>query len=130
MGHERERSGCTGDLEEGVMLFEIKSWWSGLSIRQSIWQWSRSGMSPGQILPWWRVAFRVVLFPIDSFYWRYSQRRGYDVITDTWNLYGVRCSGRELRELFVGRGRILYVHRHGDKIVLSWNKNLATEKEE
>jgi hypothetical protein len=90
-----------------------------MNVRETVWRWVRSGVPVGQILPWWCVAVRCCLFPLDSFYWWYSKQAGYDLIQDVWVLHGVRCSGAMLRELFNSDGQVFYIKRDGDVLYVT-----------
>jgi len=46
-------------------------------MRNKIWNAVRSKVPVGMILPWWALVARAILYPLDFFYWRMSQTRGY-----------------------------------------------------
>ena len=62
-------------------------------MRDVIWNWVRSKIPEGMILPWWALTVRAVLYPLDFFYWRMCQSRGYQWQSDTWLIEGVTYTG-------------------------------------
>lgn len=45
----------------------------------------------------WRAAIRIILFPIDTLYWRLSNTRGYQWYKDTWMIEGCEYTGALMR---------------------------------
>jgi len=62
---------------------------------------------------------RAILFPLDFFFWRMSQTRGYQYESDTWMIEGVRYSGDALRWLAKAQGETYRVERIGDTVKLT-----------
>jgi len=87
-------------------------------MRKMIWEWALSRTTEGMILPWWALATRSVLFPLDFFYWRTSQTRGYQWQRDVWLIEGVAYSGKALRWLATAHGETYRVTRTGDTVTL------------
>jgi hypothetical protein len=87
-------------------------------MRQAFWRFVRRRIPAGQILPWWALGIRAVLFPIDTFYWRLSSNIGYQVESDTWLIHGVRYSGASLHALADAQGEIFRISREGDTVTV------------
>ena len=77
--------------------------------RPAIWQLARKGIPEGQILPVWLRRVRAVLFPLQAFYWRMSDRTGYRWEDDTWLIHGIRFASESLRHLSTQDGALLRV---------------------
>ena len=88
------------------------------AMRNAIWDWLRSGVPEGSMLPWRALVARAVLYPLDTFYWRMSRTRGYQLETDTWLIEGVRYSGVALRRLADEQERLYRISKVGDVVVL------------
>jgi len=78
------------------------------------------------VLPWWLVAIRAMLFPIDTLYWRLSQSRGYQPYSDTWLIDGVRLSSNAIAQLPKHVGRCFLVTREGDTLKFVWMREFDT----
>jgi hypothetical protein len=63
------------------------------------------------------LGLRAVLFPLDFFYWKMSQSRGYDPDTDTWTIEGVCYSANALRDIPHAEGEVYRVTRNGRVVV-------------
>lgn len=87
-------------------------------MRDMIWNAVRSKVPEGMILPWWALTVRAALFPLDFFYWRMSQTRGYQWQNDTWLIEGVTYSGTALRYLAKAQGEMYRVTRTGETVTL------------
>ena len=87
-------------------------------MRDMIWNAVRSQVPEGMILPWWALTVRAVLFPLDFFYWRMSQTRGYQWEKDAWLIEGVTFSGAALRNLAAAQGETYRVKRTGETVTL------------
>ena len=86
-------------------------------MRSKIWQWVRRNIEVGRVLPVWAVLVRAVLFPVDTLYWLLSRQRGYDLMTDTWNIYGVRYAGTAFLMLARTKGEFYQIARQGDVVI-------------
>lgn len=86
-------------------------------MRDTIWRRVRAHVPEGQILPWWALAARAVLYPIDFLFWGLSATRGYQPATDTWLINGVKYSGRSLFLLAHADGETFRVTRSGDTVI-------------
>ena len=87
-------------------------------MRDMIWGAVRSKAPEGKILPWWALTVRCVLYPLDFFYWRMSQTRGYQWQTDTWLIGGVTYSAESLRRMAKAQGETYRVTRFGETVTL------------
>lgn len=87
-------------------------------MRNTIWNAVCSKLPEGMILPWWALAARAVLFPLDFLFWRMSQTRGYQRQSDTWLIEGVTYSGRALRLFAQAQGETYRVTRTGETVTL------------
>lgn len=87
-------------------------------MRNMIWTAVRSKVPEGMILPWWALAVRAALYPLDFLFWRMSQTRGYQWQNDTWLIEGVAYSGTALRWLAKAQGEMYRVTRNGETVTL------------
>lgn len=87
-------------------------------MRETIWKLIRSRVPAGMIFPWWALAVRGLLFPLQFFYWRMNCAQGYQIMTDTWKIGGVTYSASALHQLAQSRGEVYRVTRCGDVVVL------------
>jgi hypothetical protein len=86
-------------------------------MRDKIWARVRKNIPVGQILPKWAIAVRAILFPLDFFFWRMSQVKGYQWETDTWLIEGVHYSNEVFRSLADSAGELYQVRREGKIVV-------------
>jgi hypothetical protein len=89
-----------------------------VEMRDMIWDAVRTKVPEGMILPWWALAARAVLYPLDFFYWRMSQTRGYQWQNDTWLINGVTYSGWALQWMAKAQGETYRVTRTGATVTL------------
>lgn len=87
-------------------------------MRNTIWNAVRAKVQEGMMLPRWALLVRAILFPLDFFYWRMSQTRGYQVLTDTWVIEGVTYSGTALRWLAEAQGETYRITRTGETVTM------------
>ena len=87
-------------------------------MRDMVWNAVRSKVPEGMILPWWALAVRAVMYPLDFFYWRMSKATGYQWQNDTWLIEGVTYSGAALRHLAQAQGETYRVTRSGETVTL------------
>lgn len=87
-----------------------------LAVRHELWGWIRASRPACEIIPWWLLLIRFLLFPIDTLYWRLSSSRGYQPDTDTWLIDGVRWSSYAIARLPQDVGRVFLVTRNGDDL--------------
>lgn len=85
-------------------------------MRARIWDWITEGLPREMLLPRWAIVVRVILFPLDSFYWKMSNGRGYQACSDTWIINGVKYSHRNFRYLSKADGWLFRVTRVGDTL--------------
>ena len=85
-------------------------------MRNTIWNAVRSKVPEGAILPWWALAVRAALYPLDFFYWRMSKATGYQWQKDIWLINGVTYSGESLRRLSMEQGEAFRVTRTGETV--------------
>jgi hypothetical protein len=76
------------------------------NLRNKLWQLIVGHYSEGTILPTHILAIRVLLYPLDSFYWYMSNDRGYDWKTDTWNICGLKVSSGTIKKLGDAQGEV------------------------
>lgn len=72
----------------------------------------------GQMLPRWLIFIRYIFFPLDSFYWSYSGRNGYQVLDDSWIIHGVKYSDQAMRALADSKGEIYRIIRIEDRLIV------------
>ena len=94
-------------------------------MRDKVWNVVRSNVPEGRILPWWALTVRAALYPLEFFYWRMSQRTGYQWQNDTWLINGVTYSGEALRLIAKAQGETYRVTRTGDTVTLERVHNAA-----
>lgn len=88
-------------------------------MRWKLFDWIvRPWVPEGCILPWWAVAIRWLMFPLESAYWTMCRTRGYQWRDDTWLIYGVRYTGAALRTLAESEGETYRITRTGDAVRL------------
>ena len=87
-------------------------------MRDKIWMSVRSKLPEGSLLPWWAITMRAILFPLDFFFWRMSQTRGYQCESDTWRIEGVTYSAVAMRWLAKAQGETYRVTRTGETVTL------------
>ena len=87
-------------------------------MKDRIWSAARSKVPEGMILPWWALAVRAVLHPLDFFYWRMSKTTGYQWQNDTWLIGGVTYSAEALRSLANAQGETYRVTRTGETVTM------------
>lgn len=87
-------------------------------MRNVIWNAVRSRVPEGMILPWWAMALRTILYPLDTLYWKMSETRGYQWQSDTWIIGGVTYSGDALRMLAKAQGETYRITRSGNVVTL------------
>lgn len=85
-------------------------------MRERIWRFVGRFLKEGCLLPWWAIAIRFVLFPLDSFYWSFSCRTGYQPWKDEWMIHGIKFSGGALRMLGKCDGGIYKIELRNDVI--------------
>lgn len=86
-------------------------------MRETLWRRVRANVPDGQILPWWALAARAVLYPLDFLFWRLSKARGYQPESDTWLIGGIRYSSMALHLLAQAQGETYRVTRAGDTVI-------------
>ena len=78
-------------------------------MKNKLWHWIRKKCIKHApidcLLPWWLLVIKIILFPLDSFYWHMSKSRGYQVMSDSWIIDGVVYPSLELQ-------RILEMHNN------------------
>lgn len=87
-------------------------------MRDLIWRAALKNHPEGQILTLPLLALRVILFPLDFFYWRMSETRGYCWRSNTWNIHGVKYTDAALRALADAQGEVFKVTRSGECVTL------------
>ena len=87
-------------------------------MRKTIWLRVVKNVPEGSLLPWWALAARAVLYPLDFLFWYLSTVPGYHPATDTWLIEGVRYSGAAMRGLAQAQGETYRVTRSGDVVTL------------
>lgn len=92
-------------------------------MREAIWNWARSGIPEGTILPWWALTVQALLYPLDFLFWRMSKTHGYCWETDTWNIWGVTYSSNALHLLAKAQGETYRVTRTGETVTLERVQN-------
>lgn len=89
-----------------------------MKIRQKLWVMASRKQQEGKRFPPWLLAIRAILFPLDFFYWRMGQTRGYDLATDEWTIHGVRYTSAALIALARAEGEVYRVKKIGGCVTL------------
>lgn len=88
-------------------------------MRWKLFDWIvRPWVPEGRILPWWAVAIRWALFPLDSAYWTMSRARGYQLLNDVWVINGIHYTGAAMRALADADGETYRITRAGGTVML------------
>lgn len=88
-------------------------------MRWKLFDWIvRPWVPEGCILPWWAVAIRWALFPLDSAYWTMSRARGYQLQNDVWVINGIHYTGAAMRALADADGETYRITRAGGTVML------------
>ena len=98
-------------------------------MREIIWEKICSKMTEGCVLPWWALVVRAILYPIDFVYWQMSRTRGYQVLTDTFLIDGVKFSARTLRRLANAKGEAFRFTRAGDMVIIEYKHDVSVKVE-
>ena len=89
-------------------------------MRKKLFYWIvRPFVPEGYELPLWAVLLRWSLFPLDTTFWILGKSRGYQPLTDTWLIEGVRYSGAALHRLAAAQGEIYRIVRIGDSVTVN-----------
>lgn len=88
------------------------------AVRRRVWHHVCGRLPEGCVLPRWALAARWFLFPIDSAYWTLGRARGYDIHTDTWQIEGMRFTGRALQAMANADGETYLVRRTGQVVTM------------
>lgn len=87
-------------------------------MRNKIWKYAIKNYPEGVILTRWLMVVRAILFPLDTFCWRYGSRHGYNPRYDEWRINGIRYTGAALRALAEAQGEIYRITRTGECVTL------------
>lgn len=87
-------------------------------MRNKLWLFAIRNHPEGKVLSCKLLFLRAILFPLDSFYWRMSKSRGYNIMNDTWSIYGVVYSNKSLVKLSNAQGETFKVTRSGKCVIL------------
>lgn len=97
-------------------------------MKDKLWAFLISSVPEGQIMPWWALALRWILYPLDSFYWKMSATRGYQMERNVWLIDGVPFCAKSLHDLANATGEAFtaenvngtIIIRRG--IIVSWRR--------
>jgi|GEM_PF-6680089 len=89
-----------------------------MKIRERLWEIIVAKHPEGVILPWWLMAVKAVLYPMDFIYWKLSRSRGYQFETDIWKIEGMCFTGGAMRALARSQGEIYKITRIGECVTL------------
>lgn len=68
-------------------------------MKDKLWAFLISSVPEGQIMPRWALLLRWIMYPLDSFYWKMSSTRGYQMERDVWLIDGVPFCAKSLHAL-------------------------------
>ena len=78
------------------------------------------GPPEGCIIPWWLIACRLAIFPLNTAYILFRNHfEPYDPWTNTWKIYGVQYSDAFFRHMAIADGDLLRVNRIDDQITIT-----------
>lgn len=71
-------------------------------MRQKIWKYliKKYHKNIGDVLPRWLIIIRIILFPINFFYYYYNKHNLYDVYRDIWNINGFKFSNEFFVDIY------------------------------
>lgn len=87
-------------------------------MRDKFWRFAVRNHPEGEILTWWLMTLRTILFPLDTFYWRYGSKNGYDLRRNEWNIHGIKYTDEALRALSKSQGEVFKITKVGESITL------------
>lgn len=87
-------------------------------MRDKLWNLAKANQPECMLLPRWLLVIRAILYPLDFFYWHMGKTRGYQLESDTWNIYGVCYTGEALRALADAQGEAYRITRTGECVTL------------
>ncbi len=87
-------------------------------MRNFIWEAARKHHPEGMMLPRRFRVLRAILYPLDTFYFLYGERNGYNPQYDAWRIHGARFSSATLRTLAQAQGETYRITRSGERVTL------------
>jgi hypothetical protein len=87
-------------------------------MRSSLWNFARRNYPKGKILSWPLLTLRLILFPLDFVRWRLELSSGYDFMSDTWIINGVRFSSNAFLTLANASGELYIISRNNDTVYI------------
>ena len=87
-------------------------------MKDKLWELARRNHPIGKILPVWLKVIRWILYPLDTFYWSYGSKNGYNPNYDEWLIEGIRYTGSTLRVLSRAQGETYKITRVGECVKL------------
>jgi len=86
-------------------------------MRKKLWRWVLRNHEEGTLLHKWQIFIRIVLFPLETFYYFMNKSHGYQVEMDLWIIDGIKISGEFFRCLTNDMGKFRIIKR-GNSIVI------------
>jgi len=71
----------------------------------------------GESLPKWAICAKFALFPIEMLGWALTRPNHYDLLTDSYTIYGIKYSGPFFRCLAADNECVYRFRREGDLVV-------------
>ena len=87
-------------------------------MRDYLWKLATAKHPECMILPRWLIMIRAILYPLDFFYWKMGENRGYQWQSNTWDIHGVRYTDEALRTLAEAQGETYRITRNGECVTL------------
>jgi hypothetical protein len=87
-------------------------------MRQTIWNWFTKGLPEATLLPPWAIVLRWALFPLDTFYWKYSKTSGFQCERGVWIIHGITYSDEFFYILTKSRGEVYRITNQDGVIIL------------
>ena len=87
-------------------------------MRDQLWKLAKAKHPEGMILPRWLLVIRAMLYPLDFFYWKMSESRGYHWQSNTWSIHGVKYTDDALQALAKAQGETYRITKTGECVSL------------
>ncbi len=87
-------------------------------MRKFIWNKATDKHPEGCVLTRPLLILKAILYPLEWFYWHMGKARGYQYESDTWDIEGIKYTGKAMRLLANSQGETYRITRVGYCITL------------
>ena len=87
-------------------------------MRGKIWKRVTKNQVEAAMLSRRLIIIKSILYPLEMFYLRMSKRHGYQFMSDTWVIDGIRYPSQTFRTLSSSGGEAFRVKRNGEVLTL------------